>query len=181
MKTTSKRRSNPGQRLLEFFLENPTGKFYESEAREKAGVSLGAANKHLKELASRGILLLERKGRMNFLQLNRENQLVKQLKIARSLSLPFINELREAGKRLGIKIYIYGSVARGEDVEDSDVDVLLIGNANRAAIEKIISEIRKKTGKIIKISLYTRREWAGMKRGDPAFYESVERDRKEIA
>ena len=181
MKSISKRKTNPRQILLEFFLENPTGNFYESEARKRAGVSLGAANKYLKKLSRESILLRERKGRMNFYRLNRDLPLIKQLKITHSLSLPQISRLRDIGKKLGLGIYIYGSAARGEDAEDSDLDILLIGNAKLAEIEKSISEIRKKSKKRIKLSIFTRVEWARMKKADPAFYERVEKDKKEIA
>ncbi len=182
MKTSSKLfdMPNPAMKLLVFFLERPTQEFYESVIRKKTKMSAGAANKYLKLLHSKGILLLKKEGRMNFYSLKRDNGLVKQLKVTHSISLPIANDLKKIGKTFGIKIYLYGSVARGEDLEDSDWDILIIGNIRLHDLEKEIRHIRKKFNKKLNLSLFTKAEWARMSKKDPAFYGRVEKDRIEL-
>jgi len=168
-------------KLVVFFLENPTREFYESEVRKKTGLSLGAVNKYLKELASEKILLLNKRGKMNFYMLNKENTLVKHLKITHNLSLPIIKAMKRLGKKLDLKIYLYGSVSRGEDVEDSDWDFLILGNIKSQLLEREMKPIRKHFSKKIKLSLFTKNEWLRMNKTDPAFYERVNKDKIEIA
>lgn len=174
-------KSSTRMKLLVFFLENPTKEFYESEVKKKTGLSLGAVNKYLKELASEKILLLNKRGKMNFYKLNRENSLVKHLKITHNLSLPVIESMRKLGKKLGLKIYLYGSVARGEDVEDSDWDFLILGNVKLQSIERDMKPIRRHSSKKIRMSIFTKNEWLKMSKKDPAFYERVNKDKIEIA
>lgn len=184
MKTISSKsiiwQSNTALKLLLFFLENPTREFYEKQVKEKTGLSLGATNKYLIRLAAENLLSLERRGKMKFFKLNRENMLVRQLKITYSLSLPIIDSLKEIGEKLGVKLYLYGSVIRGEDVEDSDWDVLVLGNVRLEDLEKAILPIRRKFEKKIKLMVFKRNEWIKMAEKDPAFYERVERDKIEL-
>jgi len=184
MKTTSYKsiiwQSNTALRLLLFFLENPGREFYEKQVKEKTGLSLGATNKYLAGLAEEDFLVLKRQGKMKFFKLNRESLIVKYLKIIHSLSLPVIASLRDLGKKLGAKLYLYGSVARGEDDEDSDLDVLVLGDVKLENLEKEILPIRKRFGKNIKLAIFKRNEWIKMAEKDPAFYERVEKDKIEL-
>ena len=123
-------------KLMKFFFENAEKELYEKEVRKKAGVSAGAANKYLKVLGQKGLLLQEKKGRMNFYRLNREDILVKQIKKAHTLSLPFISKIKEVFVDGKIEISLYGSAARGEDTEKSDIDLLVIGNIEPVELEK---------------------------------------------
>lgn len=184
MKTLSSKsiiwRSNTALRLLIFFLEHPTEEFYEKQVSGRAKISLGAANKHLKELANEQLLILETKGKMKFYKLNRENEIVKKLKVAYNFSLPVVKLLGDVGEKLGVKVYLYGSAARGEDTEDSDLDVLIIGRAKLEDVEKELKPVRGKFNKKIKIMLFTQNEWLKMREKDPALYERVEKDRIEL-
>lgn len=173
--------SNVALRLLLFFLDNPTEEFYEKQIQQRTNFSLGAVNKHLKLLSSENYILLRKEGRMNFFRLNRENLVVKHLKIAHHLSSPLISTLIEMSNRLGIKLYLYGSVARGEDDTNSDWDLLVLGNVKVEEIERELSEIRERYRKKVRVSIFSVNEWLKMAEKDPAFYERVERDKIKLA
>lgn len=181
MKTFSFENSKVKMKILAFFLDNPSKEFYESEVRKRIGVSSGSANRYLKELAREGILVMSKKGAMNFFMLDAGSTLAKKLKVARSFSMPVTQEIKKLGKDLGVKIYLYGSVARGEDTEKSDWDLLVIGEAKMDALERGIRPLEQKFRREIKALLLTKRDWARMKAKDPAFYERAEKDRIEIA
>ena len=114
---------------------------------------------------------------MNFYRLNREDVLVKQMKRVYTLSIPFIYKLKEAFEHAGIEIYLYGSAARGEDTEKSDIDLLVIGKIELVTFEKEMFPIRKMCKKEITYSFFTRLEWLSMSKKDPAFFERVEKDK----
>lgn len=167
-------------RLLTFFFENPTGTFYESQIRQRTRLSAGAVNRWLKVLAKEGYIALERKGRMNFYHLNRTSNLVRGMKTAWNLSLPLADALREAAEEFDIKIYLYGSAARGEDIEDSDWDLLIIGTMPVAEIERGLAVVRKKFERKLSVLTFTAAAWLAMRRKDPALYERVEKEKKEL-
>jgi predicted nucleotidyltransferase len=154
--------------VLKFLIDNPSGDFYEREIQRKVAVARASARKWLHTLEQLGFISTARRGRLKLHRLNRENPLVKQLKVLSAMSwlLPKLEPLKGQGE-----VYLYGSTARGEGLEDSDLDVLTIGR-ERAVIDKI----RAIDGRI-KVSFFTPIEWARMAREDPAFYERVERDK----
>lgn len=162
-------------KILSLFLENPKEEYYGSEVSDKTGISVGAVNEHLKKLSAAGFLKVESKGRMTFYTLNKEDATVKHIKTARNLSKPLIEKLKGLGKKLDLEIYIYGSVARGEDKKDSDWDLLVIGDIDSAELQGEVDKLDEDIQ--INTSLFTRSEWNRMEKEDPAFYERVERDK----
>jgi predicted nucleotidyltransferase len=155
-------------RIFKFFLENPTGEFYEREIQQRTGAAKASVSKWLGALENLGFISVAKRGRLKLHRLNRENPLVKHLKVLRTMSwlLPKLEAFKERAE-----IYLYGSSSRGEDVEDSDIDILVIGNDR-----EVVKEI-KAIDERIKISFFTSLEWARTAREDPAFYQRVEKDR----
>jgi predicted nucleotidyltransferase len=154
--------------ILRSFLVNPSGELSEREIQRKAAVARASARKWLRVLEQLGFISVSRRGRLKLYRLNREDPLVKQLKLLNTMSrlLPKLRTLEGRAE-----VYLYGSAARGEELEDSDLDILAIGRER-----EVISEIGA-IDRRIKVSFFTPIEWAKMAEEDPAFYERVERDR----
>lgn len=154
--------------VLKFFLNNPSGEFYEREIQQKVMAARASVRKWLHALEQLGFISTTRRGRLKLHGLNRENPLVKQLKILCTVGelLPKLEGYKGQGE-----IYLYGSTARGEGLEDSDLDILVIGRER-----KVIDRVRA-IDERVKVSFFTPLEWAKTARGDPAFYERVERDK----
>jgi predicted nucleotidyltransferase len=73
--------------------------------------------------------------------------------------------------------YHDGSGARGEDSENSDIDILVIGQIDDATRTNIKETIMKKMRKEINFVVYSRVQYSDLYRGDKAFYENIERDK----
>ena len=168
------------RRILDFFFENPEREVFEKEVRKLAVVSAGSANSCLKTLYKKTYLLHRKLGRMNFYKLNSEDSFVKQLKKAYTLSLPVISKIKEAFKNQNIEVYLYGSAARGEDTEKSDIDLLIIGNIEAVELEKNLTRIKIMSKKEIKPSLFRKLDWISVSKKDPAFFERVQKDKIRI-
>lgn len=165
-------------RILLFFLSNPTGKFSQTELRKRIKLAKATATKWLKYLEDCNLVIVEKVSLIKLYRLNREITVIKYFKILYNLSI--IAEIREIAYKFDCKAYLYGSAARGEDVEKSDIDILFIGKANK---EQIIQEVNKLASIIkrqIKIEFFSEMEWSQMARKDPAFYERAEKDKIEI-
>jgi len=159
-------------KILEFFIDNPSKEFYDSEIRENIKIAKASSTKWLRKMVDYGYLSRRTKGRIIFYQLNTDNVLMKELKRIKLISslVPGLNKMD------GVEIYLYGSGARGEDKEESDVDLLVIGKTTDKLIE-LIGKIEEKLNRRVKISSFSQLEWSKMSRKDPAFYERVEKDK----
>ena len=101
---------------------------------------------------------------------NRTLQLIRQMYEIMNSTY----DAEETARKFDCDIYLYGSLSRGEDVENSDVDLLVIGEANEP---DIVKEIKSKINRETKIQIFSRMEWSQLERRDRAFYERVERDK----
>jgi predicted nucleotidyltransferase len=158
--------------LLNFFLEYSKQEFSETEVRKKTKLARATVNKWLKILLNLNLLTQTTKGKMKIYKANTEFVVTRQLKILLNIVklLPHIGDIKN------VQIYLYGSAARGEDLEDSDIDLLIIGKPDKSIFD-YIETIEAKVGRRVKMSFYTELEWSSMARKDPAFYERVEKDK----
>ena len=150
--------------ILKLFLSRPWVELRITDITRQAKIAKMSAIKWTRELLRYGILSPVSRGGY---VLNRNNPVVVHLSIAYN-----IDHLKNRiGKIEDTEVFIYGSFARGENTEKSDIDILVIGK-DRGLIEKI-----SKIDMRIKVSFYTPVEWSMMARNDPAFFERVERDK----
>lgn len=165
-------------KLLVFFLRHPTLQIHQHELKSRTKLAKVTLIKWLRFLIKQDILKFIKFGRTKVYSLNRENKIVKQLKMLDNILI--LSDIKNLTLKFNVKSYLYGSAARGEDVEDSDIDILIIGKIKK---ENIIRGIKKISGKIkrqIKIEVFSPLEWSQMAKKDPAFYERVEKDKIEL-
>jgi predicted nucleotidyltransferase len=118
------------------------------------------------------MLLEKREGNMRYVKANIENQFLKHLKIAFSIKkimdsgiVSYLNE----NIPVVSSIILFGSIAKGEDDEKSDIDLLVIGQ------KKIVdlSKFEEKLGKDINLTCMKWSEWRKHAEEDKAFYREI--------
>jgi predicted nucleotidyltransferase len=159
-------------KILEFFMDNPSKEFYNSEIRKKLKIAKASSIKWLRVMTEYEYISKRTSGRMILYRLKTDNFLMKELKRLKLISF-LIPEFKKMNE---VEIYLYGSGARGEDKEESDIDLLVIGKTSDELIE-LIGNIEKKLNRRVKISSFSQLEWSKISRKDPAFYERVEKDK----
>ncbi|MFA5076973.1 MAG: nucleotidyltransferase domain-containing protein [Candidatus Micrarchaeia archaeon] len=161
-------------RIMSHMLARPSTSFYAARLSREARISKPAVLSSLKRLEKAGILTRAQNGKEIFYSLAQNSAMIKQLKIL--LTLSSISELvQDAAKAAPeAEIYIFGSSARGEDTEKSDIDLLVVTQAQPSAFSPVFSRAK---GLGIRPVFYTSMEYAMLSRKDPAFYERVEKDR----
>ncbi len=165
-------------KVLSFFFRNQTKEFSQIGLIKNTKIAKATMVKWLKMMVNEETLLMSRVGVTNLYRLNNESNLVKYLKIISTLAE--LEPLKELSKKYGISIYLYGSSARGEDVEKSDVDLLVIGKPDKASLARETGKIAERIKKEIKTQIFSQQEWSLMARKDSAFYERVEKDKVKL-
>ncbi len=157
-------------RIVSFFIQNPSHEFSQVSIVKQLKITKVSASKWLKLIERYGVTRKKYAGRTHLYSLNRDNPVVKQIKILYNVSrlIPELSSIRYS------EIYLFGSASRGEDDGHSDIDILVIGKDS--SVIKKIRKIEKK----IKVTYFTPMDWSRMSRKDPAFYERVEKDKIEL-
>jgi predicted nucleotidyltransferase len=159
-------------KVLAFFIRNPSIKISYTNLRKRIKLAKATLAKNLNFLLKGGLIIEERIGLNKIYRLDKESVLVKHLKILDNLLI--LGEINHLCSKHNIDIYLYGSAARGEDNEESDIDLLIMGKISK---DHIYEDLKKFAGRKIKIAVFTKLEWAEMSKNDPAFYERVEKDK----
>lgn len=165
-------------RLLKVFLFKPGAQMYQNEVIRMSGLSKNTAMKLLNLFTLYGMLKVSRKGNLKLFSLVEEHPAVKQLKV-----LIDVSELYEAlnafsGK--GFEVYLFGSSARGEDSDDSDFDILIIGKISGEILSKLEASVRKHLNRTVNPVIKNPYEYSKLFQTDKAFYENLERDKVRI-
>jgi len=83
----------------------------------------------------------------------------------------FVKTLKERYKGRIKKIILFGSYARGDYDEDSDIDILIIGDVPQREISFLSAEILLKYGEVISAIVETPKEFERLK--DSFFHKNV--------
>ncbi|MBS3143853.1 nucleotidyltransferase domain-containing protein [Candidatus Woesearchaeota archaeon] len=159
-------------KVVKFFLENPYEEVYLRQLAKKLKLSPFAIKKYSDLLIKENLIKEEKKANLRYFKANTNNLFFKQLKISNNISiilkLGLIEFLKENVSNVS-SIVLFGSMAKGEDDKDSDVDLLIIGKEKHLNLIKIEEKIKKRiTPHIISWS-----EWNKKATEDIAFYHEV--------
>ena len=157
---------------IKFFLENPYEEVYLRQLAKKLKISPFATKKYCDLLTRENLIKEERKANLRYFKANVNNLFFKQLKISNNINIilksGLIEFLKENIANIS-SIVLFGSIAKGEDDKNSDVDLLIIGKEKHLILIKIEEKIKKRiTPHILSWS-----EWNKKAKQDTAFYNEV--------
>lgn len=159
-------------KLMTYFLENPYQEVYLRQLSKKLKLSTFATKKYADLLIKEDLIGEERKANLRYLKPNINNLFFKQLKISLSISkilrsglIPFLHE----NVANISSIVLFGSMAKGEDDEKSDMDMVIIGKCKNLDLNKFESDI----GREINLHIFGWGEWNKQAKNNKAFYYDV--------
>jgi len=74
--------------------------------------------------------------------------------------------------------FIFGSVARGDDRPDSDVDVIVVGDIDGMRLSELLLDVERETGREVNSMHYSCREFTAKAADTSSFLTSVLRDQR---
>lgn len=118
-------------RVLALIFGNPGRSFYTSEIVRRVHSGMGAVERELSRLQSSGLVSVERIGNQKHYRANRRSPIFEELRSLILKTVGLAEPLREALGPHSEKIkaaFVYGSVAKGVDTAQSDIDLMVIGD-----------------------------------------------------
>jgi len=128
--------------ILGLLYEHPDQSFYYRQlTRALKGLSVGTLQRELDTLNHLGLIERSAVGKQVFYRANRNHPIFPELRALVAKTVGAIPTLRSALAPLADRIsvaFVYGSIARGEERAESDIDLLIIGNAE---LEDVIARL----------------------------------------
>ncbi len=128
--------------ILGLLYEHPDQSFYYRQlTRELKGLSVGTLQRELDTLSQLGLIERSAVGKQVFYRANRNHPIFTELRALVAKTVGAIPTLRSALAPLADRIsvaFIYGSMARGEETAESDIDLLIVG---KVELEDVIARL----------------------------------------
>jgi predicted nucleotidyltransferase len=161
------------QRVLGLLYGRPQQSFYLNELVRLAAVGKGSVKREVEKLYAAGLLTVTRIGNQNHYQANAASPIFEELKgiAQKSFGLVGIVEsaLRPLLERVELAL-IYGSMARGSEHAESDIDLLLVSaSLSYAEVMEALAPAEAQLGRTINPTLYTPQEFDERRRKQQHF------------
>jgi predicted nucleotidyltransferase len=173
--------SKTQQRVLEALFSGaaPEGLSYAELLRRSSG-GAGAIHRELKQFFSAGLVMEKRIGGQRLFLPDPRHPVHDELRsLARKLlgAPAVLRAALSAFEREIEQAYVFGSVARSAERPDSDLDLLVVGTCDYAALLRALQPAEATLGRHISVRLYGPREHRELMRSD-RFLAAVDKGRK---
>lgn len=169
--------SKTQRQVLGLLFGNPDRSFYAKEIVRFAGVGIGTVQRELEKLSGAGLLSVKRVGNQKHYQADRSSPIFEELRgiVLKTFGIGDVLRLAMAEFADQIQVaFVYGSVARGTDTAQSDIDVMII--AEELSYDRIfssLSPVELKIGRTINPTLYKPSEFRDKLSSDSSFLSRV--------
>ena len=169
------------RQVLTLLLLQPDRQLHVREISRLTGTTAGTMNKELSRLHEAGLLNRERVGNQLRYSANRSHQIYAELAGILRKTVGLADYLVEALAPVVDAIelsFIYGSLAKGTETTGSDVDLLIVGDADFGSVIDALHGVERKLGRDVNAKVFSRREWRRKIRMGDAFVAEILRGPK---
>lgn len=161
--------SNP-LKVLSFLADDPGREYLGSEILAATSMSRSGVYLALQELVARGLADKRERGRFHLYSVDPTYPLVKQFKVLKNTVLlqPLLSLLRP----LSVKVILFGSSGRGEDLSSSDIDIFILARDPETIRELIASFSCRRT---IQPVIVVPAEWPAFQERESVFADEISR------
>jgi predicted nucleotidyltransferase len=143
--------------------------YYLRQLARMTGIALGPVQRELRQLVDAGLVTKRIQGTQTLFTANESSPVFSEMRSLVAKTVGMHDVLLAALSPLNSKIdlaFVYGSVARAGETEQSDVDLMVVGTARFADVVDRIAGAQKTLNREINPTVYTAREFASKLRGN---------------
>lgn len=163
---------NTRGRLLALLLMNADRAYHLRGIARRCRVSPGTVHRELAKLEETGLVLRTQQDGLVRFRANRLSPVFLELVALLKKTVGLVDVLRDALQPHSDRIEVaavFGSVARGEERSDSDVDLLVVGDIDFLDLVESLRDAQSLLGREINPVVYPRAEYAEVREARDAF------------
>ena len=166
--------------LLRLFYTNPDQSYYMQEIGRILGKKPGYFQRTLNTMVDEQILVSEPKVNARYFRANKDYPLYEELKSIIFKTVGVLGSIRQIFRNLeSVKYcFIYGSFAKDEQTSMSDIDLVVIGDADQDMINKKLDRLEQSLKREINYKMYGLNEFRRALRNEEPFISEIMRDKK---
>ena len=148
--------------LLAILYGHPNESFYLRQLARVMGSGHGAVQREMAQLTEMGLVVRTMQGNQVLYRANARSPVFTELKRLIAKTVGVHDTLRSALATLGSKVevaFVYGSVAQHQEQPNSDVDVMILGDASFGDVVAALSPAQRALGRDVNPSLFSTNEF----------------------
>lgn len=148
--------------VLSLLFSSPDRDFHIREVARTSSLAVGQTQRELHKLERAGVLVRSERGQLVLYRANPSCPIFKELRGIVTKVLATVPSLTKALSSLADEVelaFVYGSVARGEDTSESDIDLMVIGDVKFSAVVAAIRSAQEDLERPVNPTVYPVREW----------------------
>ena len=145
------------RRVLGLLFGHPEQTYYLRQIVRLTGSAQGAVQQELAKLTRAGLLRRTAQGRTVHFQANRDSPIFPELQTLLLKTAGLVDVIREALAPLEDRIraaFVFGSAARGELRNESDVDLFVVGDVSFDAVAHALGPAQERLGRDVNPTVY---------------------------
>ena len=156
------------QHTLSFLVDHPNEDLLAAEIQNATKVSKAGTYRALDVLIKKRLVKRLKKGRFAFYRINEDDCVVRQFKVLKTVLIlkPLIVKLQALSR----KVVLFGSVSKGEDYLDSDIDLFIIAKEQQQVKDVVV---RFKSKRKLQCVIKAMNEVPDIEKKDPVFLSEV--------
>jgi predicted nucleotidyltransferase len=164
-------------RVLGLLFGQPNRRFQSGEMIRLARSGTGAVHRQLVRLAAAGLVTVTPMGNQKFYQANAASPVFAELHGLIVKTVGVVEPLRRALAPLAEEIhaaFVYGSVAKGTDRADSDIDLLVLSDSlHHDRVYEALAPAERELGRPVNPTLLTRAAWRSRRKATDSFASRI--------
>jgi predicted nucleotidyltransferase len=169
--------------LLILLYGHPDQSFYLRQLVREVGAGHGALQRELKHLTDMGLIVRRAQGNQVLFRANAQSPIFPEIKSLVTKTVGVHDAIRSALASLGpeVKIaFVYGSVARNKERAESDVDLMVLGNASFGEVVSALGPAQRVLGREINSTVFPVSEFRSKLGAGNHFLRNVMKEEKKL-
>ena len=169
------------QAILSAVLLRPDKWWYLTDLAKHIGVSPSSLQRELVSLVNGDLLISRRDGNRIYYKINQDCPIVEELQTIFVKTSGIADVIKSCLNTFGDKIeiaFVYGSVARTEELSTSDVDLMIIGDVGLADLVPDLRRAEKDLGRDVNPTIYSSEEFLRRRKEGDSFISTVLSDQR---